>query len=93
MSTVTVAIIAENAVILVAIVTAGHLFRQGGGWQWKTPPVPKAPPQPKRFFFFFFFFFFRGGGTRRCRAVRADRGEGTRRGMTETPAETKTGGA
>ena len=45
MSTVTVAIIAENAVILVAIVTAGHLFRQGGGWQWKTPPVPKAAPR------------------------------------------------
>ena len=30
--------------ILVAIVTAGHLFRQGGGWQSKTP-VPKAAPR------------------------------------------------
>ena len=44
----TIAIIAENAVIALAIVTGGLLFRQGGGWQFKTPPVPKAPPQPQR---------------------------------------------
>lgn len=41
------AIIAENAVLIVAIITGGHLFRQGGGWQFKTPPVPKAASQPQ----------------------------------------------
>jgi len=46
-STATIAVIAENVVLLAAIITGGHLFRQGGGWQFKTPPVPKAPPQPK----------------------------------------------
>ena len=45
MSTVTVAIIAENAVILVAIVTARNLFRQGGGWQWKTPQGTEGSPE------------------------------------------------
>lgn len=43
MSTATVAVIAENVVLLAAIITGGHLFRQGGGWQMKTPPVPKVP--------------------------------------------------
>lgn len=47
MSTGTIAVIAENVVLLAAIITGGHLFRQGGGWQFKTPPVPKAPPKPK----------------------------------------------
>ena len=42
------AIIAENTVLLAAIGAGWHLFRQGGGWQFKTPPVPKAPPQEKR---------------------------------------------
>jgi hypothetical protein len=39
-------IIAENVVILAAIGAGWRLFRQGGGWQFKTPPVPKAAPQP-----------------------------------------------
>ena len=43
MSTATIAVIAENVVFLAAIITGGHLFRQGGGWQFKTPPVPKTP--------------------------------------------------
>lgn len=47
MSAAIIGIIAENIVILAGIVTVGHLFRQGGGWQWKTPSVPKAPSQPK----------------------------------------------
>jgi hypothetical protein len=46
-STGTIAVIAENVVLLAAIITGGHLFRQGGGWQLKTPPVPKAPAQGK----------------------------------------------
>jgi hypothetical protein len=40
-STATIAVIAENVVILAAIITGGRLFRQGGGWQLKAPPVPK----------------------------------------------------
>ena len=47
MSTATIAVIAENIVLLAAIITGGHLFRQGGGWQFKTPPVPKQPAPPK----------------------------------------------
>ena len=47
MSTATIAVIAENVVLLAAIITGGHLFRQGGGWQFKTPPVPKQPAPPK----------------------------------------------
>ena len=47
MSTGTIAVIAENIVLLAAIITGGHLFRQGGGWQFKTPPVPKQPARPK----------------------------------------------
>ena len=47
MSAAIIGIIAENIVILAGIVTVGHLFRQGGGWQWKTPSAPKAAQQPR----------------------------------------------
>jgi hypothetical protein len=42
------AIIAENIVILAVVGAGWHLFRQGGGWQLKTPPAPKASPQPQQ---------------------------------------------
>ncbi len=47
MNVAAIAIVAENAVILAAIAARWSLLRQGGGLQEKTPPVPKAPPQPK----------------------------------------------
>ena len=47
MNVAAIGIIAENAVILAAIAARWSLLRQGGGLQEKTPPVPKAPPQPK----------------------------------------------
>jgi hypothetical protein len=48
MSTMTVAVIAENAVFLAVIAAGWSLLRQGGGLQAKTPPPPKAEPQQKR---------------------------------------------
>ena len=47
MSTATIAIIAENAVLLAAIAARWSLLRQGGGLQEKTPPVPRVPAQDK----------------------------------------------
>jgi hypothetical protein len=46
MSSTTVALVAENAVLLAAIAAGWHLLRQGGGLQVKTPPVPKRQAQP-----------------------------------------------
>ena len=47
MNTADIAVIAENIVLLAAVITGYRLLRQGGGLQAKTPPVPKAPPAPK----------------------------------------------
>jgi hypothetical protein len=41
MNPVTVALVAENAVILAVVAAGWSLLRQGGGLQAKTPPVPK----------------------------------------------------
>jgi hypothetical protein len=41
----TVALVAENAVLLAVIAAGWHLLRQGGGLQVKTPP-PKKAAQP-----------------------------------------------
>ena len=46
MSTMTIAVVAENAVLLAVIGAGWHLLRQGGGLQVKTPPVPKRQAQP-----------------------------------------------
>ncbi|MFZ0173752.1 MAG: hypothetical protein WAL04_18865 [Acidimicrobiales bacterium] len=49
MNPVTVALVAENAVIALIVVAGWSLFRQGGGLQAKTPPPPKkAQGEPGR---------------------------------------------
>jgi hypothetical protein len=45
-STTAIALVAENAVLALAIGAGWHLLRQGGGLQVKTPPVPKRRAQP-----------------------------------------------
>lgn len=45
MSAVDIAIIAENAVILAAVIIGGRLLKQGGGLQLKSAPLPKKAPQ------------------------------------------------
>ena len=44
MNPVTIAFVAENAVIALAVVAGWSLLHQGGGLQAKTPPPPKKTP-------------------------------------------------